>query len=415
MNQEIRQNLSLLSLSILLALFFWAIAVESEDPTIQRAYSNSISLAHHNLPDDKIAYGEETRVQVTLRAPQSVWDNLRSEDIQVYVNLSDVSTGTVELPIQVDVDRSPAEVVKISPENIRLKVEQIAEKDVPVVVVEVGEPALGYEAGDSTTAPEFVHVRGPASLVQQAVRAEVTVNIEGALSDITDDLSPDVVDEEGAPVPRIEITPKTVTVNTPIQEPGYFRKLPVNINLKGELAPGYRLSSLSVTPEIVTIFGNTSAVQNAPRYLQTEPISLTQITESLTRSLDLQMPEGLFVIQPPSARVTVSIRVEPIESSVTFELTPQIEGLNKNLTATVEIDSIVVLLSGPLAIIDTLEKEDVRLTIDVTNLTPGEYVIKPSVNVTNTVTVKNVLPETIPIRIERSPPSEEPEDISELE
>ncbi len=413
MNPEIRQNLSLLSLSVLLAIFFWAIAVESEDPTIQRTYPNTIAVAYRNLPDDKIAYGEDVRVQVTLRTPQSIWESLRPEDINAYVDLSDVATGTVDLPIQVEVDRSPLEVVSVSPKEIRLTIEQIAEKDVPVMVIQEGTPALGYETQDSTTAPEFVHVRGPASLVKQAVRAEVIVDIEGHLSDITSDLKPVVVDENGEPVPKLDVAPKTVTVNTPIQEPGYFRKLPVNINLKGELAPGYRVSNLEVEPEVVTIFGNTYAVQNAPRYLQTQPISLTQITESLTTTLDLQMPEGLFVVEPDSAQVTVSIRIEPIQSSTTFEITPKIEGLGKNMTATVEIDSIVVLLSGPLATIETLEKENVRLTIDVTNLTPGEYAIKPTVNVTNTVTVENVLPETIPIRIERSTPSEEPEDTSE--
>ena len=269
MNSEIRQNISLLSLSVLLAIFFWAIAVESEDPTIQRSYPNTIPVTHRNLPDDKIAYGEEVRVQVTLRTPTSIWESLRPEDIDVYVDLSDVATGTIDVPIQVEVDRSPLEVVSVSPKEMRLTIEQIAEKDVPVVVVQEGTPALGYETQDSTTAPEFVHVRGPVSLVKQAVRAEVIVDIEGHLSDITSDLKPVVVDEDGEPVPRLDITPKTVTVNTPIQEPGYFRKLPVNINLKGELAPGYRISNLEVKPEIVTIFGNTYAVQNAPRYLQT--------------------------------------------------------------------------------------------------------------------------------------------------
>ncbi len=411
MSQEIRQNLGLLSLSVLLAFFFWAIAVEVEDPTIQRTYTNAITVTHRHLPDDKIAYGEEVRVQVTLRTPQSVWESLRQEEIEAYVDLSDVATGTVSLSIQVEVDRSPLEVVSVSPKEIQLNVEQIAEKDVPVVVIQEGEPALGYEAQDSMAAPEFIHVRGPASFVRQAVRAEVAVDVEGQLNDVTEDIRPVIVDENGDPIPQLEIAPRTVTVNIPIQEPGYFRKLPVNINLRGELAPGYRLSNLEVRPEIVTIFGNTYAVQNAPSYLQTQPISLTQITESLTTTLDLQMPEGLFVVDPNSTQVTVTIMIEPIEGSITLELTPQIEGLSRNLTATVEIDSIVVLLSGPLATMETIGKEDVRLTIDVTNLTPGEYAIRPTVNVTETVTVENVLPETIPIRIERLASSEEPEDM----
>ncbi|NBD36068.1 MAG: hypothetical protein GVY30_08720 [Chloroflexi bacterium] len=151
MNPEIRQNLSLLSLSVLLAIFFWAIAVESEDPTIQRTYPNTIAVAYRNLPDDKIAYGEDVRVQVTLRTPQSIWESLRPEDINAYVDLSDVATGTVDLPIQVEVDRSPLEVVSVSPKEIRLTIEQIAEKDVPVMVIQEGTPALGYETQDSTT------------------------------------------------------------------------------------------------------------------------------------------------------------------------------------------------------------------------------------------------------------------------
>ncbi len=408
MSRWLNENLSLAIISLLLGFFFWAIATEAEDPTIEEAYPQLLPVAIVGLPDRQIAYGaERSHVRVTVRAPKSVWQTLQTDDFRAQVDLSHVATGTITVPIHVTLNKSPATIVNVSPPNLTLHVETIAEKTVPVVVQQVGTPAIGYRADLSIVVPRMVQIQGPASLVTQVVHTKVVVDVQDKWEDVQVDDHPVPVDAEEHQVPHIEVIPDTVTVRAHIQEPGYLRNLPVNITLEGNPAPGYRIANLKVSPEIVTVFGSTAAVQNAPRFLQTQPISLTGATTSLTTSLALQMPEGLYVVQPPTPYVTVSIAIAPIQSSLTLEITPTIQGLSKNLTATVEIDSVVVLLSGPLPVMENLTADEVKLRLDMTNLQPGEYTLKPTVIVSDSIAIENLIPESIPVKIEPLPQREE--------
>ncbi len=408
MSRWLNENLNLAIISLLLGFFFWAIATEAEDPTIEDVYPQLLPVAIVGLPDQWVAYGaDRAHVRVTVRAPKSVWQTLQADDFHAELDLTHVSTGTVREPVRVTLDKTPSEIVSVVPKEVTLHVEPLAEKEVPVVVRQIGTPAIGYRADLSIVVPRMVQVQGPASLVTQVVRTEVMVNVQDKWEDVQVDDHPIPVNEDGEQVPHVDVIPDTVTVRAHIQEPGYLRNLPVNITLEGNPAPGYRIANLSVSPEIVTVFGSTDAVQNAPRFLQTQPISLTGATESLTTSLALQMPDGLYVVQPPTPFVTVSVAIAPIQSSLTLEITPTIQGLSQNLTATVEIDSIVVLLSGPLPIMENLTDKDVRLKLDMTNLQPGEYSLQPTVVVSDSITIENLIPESIPVKIELLPQREE--------
>jgi YbbR domain-containing protein len=166
MSRWVSQNLSLFLMSLLLAFFFWAVATESEDPTQVRTFATPISIEIRNLGEDISAYGaENTRVRVEIRAPRSVWDNLRAEDIRAYINLSDVQTGTIEVPVQVALAVSPASITNITPETIEITIERIAEKEVPVRTQVDGRPALGYLARETEIAPTIVRIRGPQTQV----------------------------------------------------------------------------------------------------------------------------------------------------------------------------------------------------------------------------------------------------------
>jgi YbbR domain-containing protein len=82
-------------------------------------------------------------------------------------------------------------------------------------------------------------------------------------------------------------------------------------------------------------------------------------------------------------------------------VTPTIRGLTNGMTAMVSAESVVLILNGPLAIMEHLQVTDVDVVVDLTNLMPGDYTIIPVVDVPEGVTIQNVIPEAIPVRIER--------------
>ena len=76
------------------------------------------------------------------------------------------------------------------------------------------------------------------------------------------------------------------------------------------------------------------------------------MTQSLTTTVGLQMPSGLYVISHPRSVVTASLRIEVIQSGLNLEVEPVIQGLSTGMTASVEIEKVVLILSGPLAVME---------------------------------------------------------------
>lgn len=405
MSRWLGRNVSLILLSLALAVFFWAMATESEDPTQEGSFGAPISVEVQGVDEGMMAYGlDASRVRVEIRTPKSVWDALRPEDVRAYIDLSDVTTGTVQVPVQVDVRVSPVQLLKITPTEVNLSVELIAEKQLTVTVRLEGTPIFGYRAEQPEIAPRTVRVRGPASWVQKVTQAQITVAVQRQQSDVRSDYTPALLDENDNPVLNVEVVPKTVTVNVPIEQLGYIRDLAVTVAWEGQPAPGYRVVNLAVDPPVVTVSGATNVVKAAPGYLQTQPINLEAITQSLTTTVALQMPDGLSVISIPRPYVTATLTIEAIQSGLTLEVTPTVRGLSGEMTATLGVDRVVLILSGPLAVMERLSADDVRLQLDLTGLLPGDYALIPVVTVPDTVVIQSVIPEALPVKIERYVP-----------
>ncbi|TFG73346.1 MAG: hypothetical protein E4H27_00945 [Anaerolineales bacterium] len=401
MSRGISQNISLFFISLLLAFFFWAAATEVEEPTRTGTFSTQIPVEVMGLPDGMIAYGENgIRVRVEIKAPDSVWQNLRTEDIHAYIDVSEVGTGTLSLPVEVDLAQQPAEVTAVNPPEIAINVEQLAEKEVPVEVIVQGAPAIGFQADKPSVVPQTVRIQGPESLVRKVSKTQVFISIADKQENVRSDFAPLPVDENEDSVPEIDIIPKNVTVNVSVLQLGYVRDMAVTVSLEGQPAPGYRIANLVVDPPVVKVFGEINTVRQAPGFLQTQPINLEAITQSLTTKVALQMPEGLSIFYPTRPEVTATLTVEVIRSGLTLAVTPTIRGLRNDLTTAVGVETVVVILSGPLNVMENLDVNTVSLVLNLVNLAPGDYTIVPVVTVPDEIVIENIIPEAVPIKIE---------------
>jgi YbbR domain-containing protein len=397
----ISQNVSLFLISLLLAFFFWAAATEAEDPTRTDTYIAQIPINVTGLPEGLISYGENiNRVRVEIKAPESVWRTLRAEDIEAYVDVSDVGTGTLSLSVKVDVAQQPAIVTVINPAEIEIIIEHLTEKEVPVQVIVQGSPAIGFEADDPSVVPQMVRIQGPESLTSKVIKTQVFVSIDEKEGNVRNDFAPLPVDENEEIVSEIDVIPKSVTVNVPVWQLGYIRDMAVTVSIEGQPAPGYRIVNLVVDPPVVKVFGQISIVRAAPGFLQTQPINLEAITQSLTTKVALQMPEGLSVFFPSRPEVTATLTVEVIRSGLTLEVTPTLRGLRDDLTTAVGVESVVLILSGPLTVMEALKANDVELVLNLVNLSPGDYTIVPVITVPDEVVIENIIPEAVPVKIE---------------
>ena len=404
MGHRLGQTLSLAALSLVLAFFFWAVATETSDPTEERAYPDAIPIEVRGVPEDRMAaYGaENSKARVVLRAPHSIWQILQTEDIHAYVDLSAASPGkNISVPVIVEVLRGPAQVVEYSPQEITLSLEPLVEKDVPVLVVIDGTPALGYVARPPTYVPQAVTVRGPESRVAEVVRAQLRISVKEQRQNVTGDLAAQPVDQAGNVVAYVEIIPKSISVSVPIEQLGNIRDMAVRVIVLGEPAEGYRVASVTVDPPIVTVIGRQDVIQQLSGYLDTDPVLLNGASASFTATVGLQLPEGLSALLTPEVLVEVTLEMQ--ESKLTVPAEPEVLGLPTGYSVELQPARLRLVLAGPYTAIKDLNIDTVKVSVDVDGLAPGRHTLTPTITLPDPlIRIESVLPQpTLSVMIRR--------------
>ncbi|MFZ6021162.1 MAG: CdaR family protein, partial [Chloroflexota bacterium] len=81
----------------------------------------------------------------------------------------------------------------------------------------------------------------------------------------------------------------------------------------------------------------------------------------------------------------------------------EITGLQPGLSAVISPETITVIISGPVALLDRLRATDVRAVVDLTALTEGSYQIEPEVEILIAeLKPESLLPESVEVIITRT-------------
>jgi YbbR domain-containing protein len=365
----------------------------------EQLYTQAIPVVPVELPEGMLIVGEvDERVLVTVRAPKSIWDSLKVDDFAVTVDLTGLDAGAHQVPVQVELNKHPSRVILVEPEYATLDVEPEAEQAVPVRLQIEGEPKLGYLMRAPIMSSRQVTVSGPSTYVAQAAEAVTQVSVQDANAAVEEELQLQLQDSEGQPVPYVTLTPEVVNVRIPIEPSGYYGAPTVKVVLEGQIASGYRITGISVEPPTVTVFGTPDVIDALPGFIETEPISVEGAQADVIERPALNVPPDVAIV-PGQQPVEVKVSIEPIQSSLTVEVMPELQGLGPGLTATVSPETVEVILSGPLPLLEAIEDGDVRVVLDLFRLPLGTHQIEPQVVVPEGTTAQSILPATVQVQI----------------
>ncbi len=398
-------NISTLILSLALAVTIWIVALNEEDPFEEKVFPESLAVIITNLPEGMVRVGDPlATVDVSIRAPQSVWASLTPDQLHVAVDLSGVQSGTTTLPVKVTVDNRDARIIAITPAQVQVAVENVVNRSVPVRLEIAGQAATGYQAGDGHATPDLALVSGPASAADSVSELVARVNLDDTKESFADNVALVPLNASGNLVPGVTVEPSTVAVNIPVTQLGGFRDVAVKAVLEGQVASGYRMTNFVVSPLVVTVFSSDpSIVVKMPGFVETEPFDITDANDDREARLGLRLPEGVSLASPQTT-VLVQVSIAAIEDSLTIERELQVQNLGQDLNAAISPPTVVVILTGPLSTLAALTPEDVQVVLNLLNLPPGLHQVTPEViDLPDRVTAKTILPATVEVLITAGP------------
>jgi YbbR domain-containing protein len=392
-------NVSLMILALLLAVFVWMLASLQQDPILESTIAAPVVITSQPLQDQTLSASTlPPTITVRLRAPQSVFETMGNNGVQVPVDLSQLGAGEHIVSLAPVINGSPSQLISARPTTATVTIEQVVTQVFPIRISLVGTPAIGYEAQTPTATPQQATISGTQQVISQVASVDAIVTIDNVRASIEQAVRLVARNADGGIVGNVGIVPEAVAVKVPMEQLSNYRDLAVRAQLSGQPAEGYAITNIGANPQVVTVFGPKEAILQLPGFIETLEVTVQDAIGDIEQQVGLNVPPNVSLVSDNQS-VLVRVRIEPQTGARTVSRTPTVIGITAPLTATLSPPSVDIVLSGPLPQLNALTENDVRVEVDASGLATGVQQLTPRVITPDGITVQSVLPATVQIEV----------------
>ena len=209
------RNIPTLLTALVFAIAVWIFAVTQTDPTETRAYPRPLDLEVIGLAQELTIVNDIPRqASLTLRAPASILNRLENDPnlIDITLDMSGLEAGVHNLSPQVNINLSPAEVVRMNPSSIFVNLDAIVSRRLSIEIRTLGNPAIGFETGNPEMSVEEATVSGPQALVDTVDEIVGEINIVDASENVQRIVNLEALNADGDKVSGISLNPDIIQV-----------------------------------------------------------------------------------------------------------------------------------------------------------------------------------------------------------
>ena len=172
-------NLGLKVLSVILALFLWAVVVGEQKVEVTINVPLEIGDGPHNMV---VVNDPADTLEIHVRGPKTLVSTLTPAEIAVEGLPKNFVEGENLITIRPDMIQVPRgiEVVEVVPHRVRVVMEAVVEREVEVSPRIEGTPPQGYVVKQVTSIPSRIRMAGPRSDLRRLTRIyTVPINLDG--------------------------------------------------------------------------------------------------------------------------------------------------------------------------------------------------------------------------------------------
>ena len=173
------ENLGLKLLSVVLAVFLWAVVLGEQKVDV----TLTVPLEIKDLPRDLILVNEPPdSLEVRLRGPKTLVTTLASREVVLEGLPKNFVEGENVIAIRPEAVRVPRgiEVVEVTPHRVRVVLDAMAVREVEVSPRIEGAPAKGFILKRVTSTPARIRMAGPKNELRRLTRVyTVPISLDG--------------------------------------------------------------------------------------------------------------------------------------------------------------------------------------------------------------------------------------------
>lgn len=166
---------------VIAGLTWFALSGERRERISERSYRIPLSIV--NVPRGTMIVSPlPDAVDVRVRGPFTPLRQLEPGKLEAVVDLADAAPGQKRYPLEpADINvPQEVEVIAISPGEIRLVLDEVQEKTLPILPEITGQPAPGTQVEGAAAEPKNVRISGPAQTVARMTQIRTDpISVEG--------------------------------------------------------------------------------------------------------------------------------------------------------------------------------------------------------------------------------------------
>ncbi|MDD6440061.1 MAG: CdaR family protein [Lachnospiraceae bacterium] len=403
------RNIGLKIAALVIAFFVWVGVTNTNNPVKTQLFTNvPITIVNQDaVADIGKVVEQQGNGTVTLRVTdrRSVLSQLARNGSDFYVeadmkNLN--SMNTVPLTVTCSNPQVTWDKIEVLPSSLSVKLEDKVEQTYVASISTNGTPATGWEVGSSSvTTGKNIVLAGPSSLMRRINQVVAPVDVAGLSSDYTLSSVLKVYDKNGdeltdAQMKSLEFKDaagtviKDHTVKVMVDLWKIRTDVPIRIRTTGTPAWGYRVSSIKMIPETISVAGTDEALAELGDELTVKDvINVSGAKENVKQEINLEdtldQMSGLKLISDADPSVEVEVSIEK-NGDVTLDIPlsdiavqNRPEGMDLVFTPA---DKISVSVHATEDDEKPLTAKDISLSIDLSRCAePGSYEIPVQVTV----------------------------------
>lgn len=386
--------------SLLFAIVLYIFVMGEINPEETRKYDNVhvqlLNLEELEREDLILIDQKDYAVEATVTGTRDDLSKISQEDLHITADLRGFKEGVSSIPL--DIGEISNVKVKVSPMQIKVRLDEIVQRKKSVEIRTNGAPSEHFIASIIEANPTEIIVEG------SKMKVETIDKIVGevSLTDLTDDINRDValraIDSEGNDVIGVELKTPKVNVNIIIDS---IKNVDIEVPITGKVKSGYKLVSVETSPKSLSIKGKYDLIQGL-KTVMTEPINIEGLSQTVTKKVNLNLPEGVapaYITDP----ISIAIKVEKIETKEFNYKARQILINNLDDELNTDISSndsdVKVIISDVRSVLDKVKWSDLQLTIDAKDLPDGNYDLAPKLLNAGSYIKVNIVPATINVNV----------------